>query len=436
MPQRYWLETYGCQMNFAESNALEIELAASGFVPALTPEEADVVILNTCSVRQTAENRIWGRLGFFQHLRESKRATVILTGCMAERLAEEIQDQSPVVDYVIGTNDKQQLAELLNAPDAFSHAESYTFKTTYAGKDSRRALVPIMNGCNNFCAYCIVPYVRGREVSRDPEEISAEVDMLIEQGVREITLLGQNVNSYSFSGKGGTVSFPDLLDTISRQVPDTGWIRFLSPHPKDFSGELIDLIGRRANICSHIHLPLQSGSTAVLRRMKRRYTREQYLGLVNDLRKAVPDITFSTDILVGFPGEREEDFRDTLDMVERVGFLDAFTYYFNPREGTEAMQYDGHLDDDTKLRRLQELIALQRSVTRSLKEKRIGKQVRVLCEDVSKKDSRAFLTRTEHDETVIVANPQLVPGSFYDVTITRLVGNTFEGVPVCLGKQS
>ncbi len=436
MPQRYWLETYGCQMNFAESNALEIELAASGHVPALTPEEADVVILNTCSVRQTAENRIWGRLGFFQHLRESKRATVILTGCMAERLAEEVRAQAPVVDFVIGTNDKQQLAELLHTPDAFSHSEAYSFKTTYAGKDSRKALIPIMNGCNNFCAYCIVPYVRGREVSRDPEEISAEIGMLIDQGVREITLLGQNVNSYAFLEENGTVTFPALLDAVSRQVPDSSWIRFLSPHPKDFSRELVELIGRRSNICNHIHLPLQSGSTTVLNRMKRRYTREQYLDLVTTLRAAVPDITFSTDILVGFPGEREEDFRDTLDMVESVGFQDAFTYYFNPREGTEAMQYDGHLDDETKLRRLQELIALQRSMTRKLKERRIGEQVRVLCEDVSKKDPEAFLTRTEHDESVIVADSELVPGRFYDVTITRLIGNTFEGVPVCHGKQS
>lgn len=425
MPGKYWLETYGCQMNFAESNAIEIEFAIAGFVPALSPEEADIAVLNTCSVRQTAENRIWGRLGFFQHLKDSQELTVILTGCMAERLSEEIKKKSPAVDFVVGTNDKQRITEVIQGIAATS--DEYIFKSSYEGKSRSKSLLPIMNGCNNFCSYCIVPYVRGREISRNPNDILNEIKTLQEQGIKEVTLLGQNVNSYKFQKENSILSFPDLLRQISDAMPEDTWIRFLSPHPKDFSDDLINLIAERNNICSHLHLPVQSGSNAVLKRMKRVYTREHYLSLIKKLKNADKSITFSTDILVGFPGETDADFEDTLSLFSEIGYLDAFMYYFNPREGTEAMSFPDHLDNDTKLKRLQRLIEFQRNKSSEIKQSRLNREVKVLCEGFSKKDKQAMLTRTEHDEIVIVKDPSIKIGHFIDVTITGLNGNTYMG---------
>ena len=425
MPEKYWLETYGCQMNFAESNAMEIEFASAGYVPALSPEEADIAILNTCSVRQTAENRIWGRLGFFQHLKDSRELTVIITGCMAERLSEDIKKKSPAVDYVVGTNDKQRIIEVIKGVSTKS--DEYLFKSSYEGKSKSKSLLPIMNGCNNFCSYCIVPYVRGREISRDPDDILKEIKSLQEHGIKEITLLGQNVNSYKFQKGSNLLIFPDLLRLVSDTMSEDSWIRFLSSHPKDFSDDLINLIAERKNICSHLHLPVQSGSNAVLKRMKRKYTREHYISLINKLKKADNSITFSTDILVGFPGETDADFEDTLSLFSETGFLDAFMYYFNPREGTEAMSFPDHLDNDTKLKRLQTLIEFQRNKSIEIKQSRLNRKVKVLCEGFSKKDKQAMLTRTEHDEIVIVNDPSAEIGKFLDVTITHLIGNTYRG---------
>ncbi|MCK5156534.1 MAG: tRNA (N6-isopentenyl adenosine(37)-C2)-methylthiotransferase MiaB [Spirochaetales bacterium] len=433
MPGKYWLETYGCQMNFAESNAIEIEFVSAGFIPALNPEEADIAVLNTCSVRQTAENRIWGRLGYFQHLKDNKEITVILTGCMAERLSEDIKKKSPAVDYVVGTNDKQRIIEVVQGISRAS--EEYSFKSSYEGKSNSKSLLPIMNGCDNFCSYCIVPYVRGREISRDPDDILKEIAVLQEHGIKEVTLLGQNVNSYRFQKKDKMYTFPMLLRLISDAMPENSWIRFLSPHPKDFSDELINLIADRNNICSHIHLPVQSGSNSILKTMKRNYTREKYVDLIKRMRRADASITFSTDILVGFPGESEEDFKKTLSLVDEVEFLDAFMYYFNPREGTEAMNLPDHLDNETKLYRLQQLIDFQRKRSRELKQSRLTRTERVLCEGVSKKDKLAMLSRTEHDEIVIIKDSSVLIDYFIDVTITHLVGNTYMGEVVCPGKR-
>lgn len=422
MPLRYWLETYGCQMNFAESNALEYEFATAGLVPALDPEEADIAVLNTCSVRQTAENRIWGRLGYFQHLKDSRELKVILTGCMAERLADDIKKKSPAVDFVVGTNDKQELLSIIQELPV-ERDGYYHFKNHYQGKKPAKTLLPIMNGCNNFCTYCIVPYVRGREISRDPDAVCRELEALKGNGLKEVTLLGQNVNSYDYEG----VDFPTLLSRISDLLSDDIWIRFLSPHPKDFSPQLISLIAERKNICSHVHLPVQSGADAMLSAMKRRYTRTHYLDLVGAMRSADPDITFSTDILVGFPGESEDDFNDTLSLVKEVKFLDAFMYYFNPREGTKAMEMDNHLDDELKLSRLRTLIGFQREQALEIKKTRLGRRERVLVEGVSKKDPDALLARSEHDEIVIIPQSNVLLDEFADVTISRLTGTTYRG---------
>ena len=422
---RYWLETYGCQMNTAESHALESALQAAGLQPAASAEEADCAILNTCSVRKTAENRIWGRIGFFQHLKESQPLTLVITGCMAERLGDEFLAEAPAVDHVMGTNDKQRIAALLSG-GSDERDSAYTFTESYHKEGEVKSYVPIMNGCNNFCTYCIVPYVRGREVSRSPQSIYDEISRLEDLGVREITLLGQNVNSYDYTDNGHRMRYPELLSEIASRVSSIKWIRFESPHPKDFSPDLISVIASTPTVAKHIHLPMQSGSSGVLQMMNRRYTREQYLTLIDNLRSAVPAITFTTDVMVGFPGETEQDFRDTLSAMEQVQFLEAFMYYFNPREGTKAVELPDQIPAEVKMERLTELISLQRSITRSQKELRCQGKHEVLIEQISRKNTKEFLARNEHDEMVVFPmTPSVGIGDMTTVTLTGLRGNTY-----------
>ncbi|WP_422480720.1 tRNA (N6-isopentenyl adenosine(37)-C2)-methylthiotransferase MiaB [Pleomorphochaeta sp. DL1XJH-081] len=425
---RYWLETYGCQMNTAESNALESALQAAGMQPAKSAEEADCAILNTCSVRKTAENRIWGRIGFFQHLKQSQALTLVVTGCMAERLGDEFLKDAPAVDHVMGTNDKQRIAALLSG-GSDERDTAYSFTESYHKEGDVKSYIPIMNGCNNFCAYCIVPYVRGREVSRDPQSIYDEVARLEQAGVREITLLGQNVNSYDYTYRGQIIRFPDLLNEISHRVSSIQWIRFESPHPKDFSKALIDVIAQQPVVAKHLHVPLQSGSSRVLEMMHRRYSRERYLQLIGDLKTAVPQITFTTDVMVGFPGETEKDFSDTLSLMQDVRFLEAFMYYFNPREGTKAVDMPDQIPTEIRMQRLQKLIDLQRSITHEEKKKRCKGQHLVLVEQISKKNEFQYLGRTEHDEMVVFEPKSTIAiGDFVSVELQGLVGNTFTAV--------
>ena len=425
---RYWLETYGCQMNTAESHALEAALQAAGMQRATTAEEADCAILNTCSVRKTAENRIWGRIGFFQHLKQSQELTLVVTGCMAERLGEEFLKDAPAVDHVMGTNDKQRIAALLSG-GSDERDSAYTFTESYYKEGDVKSYVPIMNGCNNFCAYCIVPYVRGREVSRDAQSIYDEISRLEDAGVKEITLLGQNVNSYTVSQNGKTMHFPDLLAEISHRVSSIKWIRFESPHPKDFSKHLIDVIAQEPVIAKHLHVPVQSGSSRILSLMNRRYSRERYLQLISDLRAKVADITFTTDVMVGFPGETEQDFADTLSLMQEVQFLEAFMYYFNPREGTKAVTMADQIPTEQRMRRLQELINLQRNITHEQKKIRCTGDQLVLIEQISKKDTTQYLGRTEHDEMVVFTPRSPISiGSFVTISMQGIVGNTFTGI--------
>ena len=436
MPQRYWLETYGCQMNSAESNAIESQLTNSGFVPALTPEDADIVILNTCSVRQTAENRIWGRLGFFQHLKSHHTIKVVVTGCMAERLSGELKERSPAVDIVIGTNDKDSISSIIQGIVP-QETQEYTFSNGYHKGSEASSFIPIMNGCDNFCAYCIVPYVRGREVSRSVESVLNEVDVLMEKGIKEITLLGQNVNSFKQYHKGRSIYFPELLDIIVERSEGKPWIRFLSPHPKDVSEELIEVLARHPSICRHVHLPVQSGSNSILQLMNRRYTVEQYRDIIQAMRSKLDGITFTSDILVGFPGETEKDFQDTLRLVQEIRYIDAYMYYYNPREGTIATTFTGQLDDMTKLDRLRRLIDEQRKISHEVRSKRLASSevVTVLCEGHSKRDSSSMLGKTEHDEKVVFPRTDSVRiGELSQIRLLDLSGNTFIGEVVCPGK--
>ncbi len=426
----YWIETYGCQMNVAESNALELSLEQYGLIKAESDETADCVIINTCSVRKTAENRIWGRIGHYKHLKDTRDITLIITGCMAERLHDEIIDMAPAVDYVVGTNDKHRIGAILTGASDERKSE-YTFTHSHYKKGEIRSYVPIMNGCNNFCAYCIVPYVRGREISRSVDSILEEISSLEQKGVREITLLGQNVNSYSFTHQGKLFRFPDLLDTITSQNRGIHWYRYESPHPKDFSSDLIQLISERDAIPNHVHLPLQSGSSAVLQAMGRKYSREGYLELVSEMKSRVNGITFTSDVMVGFPGETEQDFQDTISLMNEVKFIESFMYYFNPREGTKAVSMENQIPINERMRRLKLLIENQRKLSREHKASNAHGIEDVIVEGVSKKDASMLLSHTAHDEMVVFTpKGSLLPGTVVQVEKTGITGNTYTGVQI------
>lgn len=472
----YFFETYGCEMNIAESASIEQILISRGWEKAKSAQICDMAIINTCSVRATAETRIYGRLGFYSGLKKVRNAepdakkrsmeeaagyvekngpvplTLVVTGCMAERLLKTFQKDFPVIDYVVGTYAKNKFGDIISAveegkaPVQIDEEPVYTFAPTSYEEGAFSTFVPIMHGCNNFCTYCIVPYVRGREVSRPVNEILAELDVLTARGVKEITLLGQNVNSYrgTFSKEsvasaksspvkkeGHVVSFPELLDTISGHLEKTNssikWIRFESSNPMDFSDELIDTIAANKKICRGIHIAVQHGSSRILKLMNRRYTRESYLELVKKLRQKVSDVELTTDIMLGFPGETEEDFEQAYSLMEQVRFESAFMYYFNPREGTPAAKMENQIDLETKKERLQKIIDLQLKITNEVMTARVGKTITVLADIISRDNKNELLGKTEQNERVAFAAPRALIGHFVKVRLDSLNGNTFKG---------
>jgi tRNA-2-methylthio-N6-dimethylallyladenosine synthase len=429
------METYGCQMNKAESESILIALTEAGWQAGDSDRDADLVILNTCSVRETAEERIRGRLGFYKHAKKQRPFTLVITGCMAERLKEKILDDFPEVDVVLGTFSKHELiaavdrARAHGAPVVAADDAEYSFAALHS-TGGIKAFVPIMHGCDNWCSYCIVPTVRGREVSRSPAEVLAEMRSLEARGAKEVTLLGQNVNSYRHGDGGNTVGFPALLRLIAGEARSTRWLRFLTSHPKDLSDELIRVIAETPLLCRHVHLPLQSGSPRILELMNRGYTADHYRRLVERIRSGLNGVSITTDILIGFPGETEDDFQDTLRVMEETGFEDAFTYYYNPREGTPAFSMEDALPQALKLERLGRVIELQRAMGRRKAHERIGRQVEVLVESVSKKNDGELLGRTEWDAMVVFPGERSLIGQFARVRLDSLSGNTFKASTV------
>lgn len=425
-------------MNKAESAAVEALFRERSWTQG-SLEDADLVLINTCTVRATAENRAWGRIAFFAAEKKKRKFSLAVLGCMAEQYHQEIKKKAPAVDYVLGTFQKQALGLVLDqiekgtSFDLREDAPAYVFASTHHEPGAFRAFVPIMHGCNNFCSYCIVPYVRGREVSRDPEAILAELEALAAAGVREVTLLGQNVNSYKWQGSREVLDFPGLLRLIAQKLGPSvrtkesgiGWIRFLTSHPKDLSDELISVLASEPLYCRHIHLCLQSGSNRVLDRMNRKYTREYFFGLVDKLKAAVPGLSLSTDILVGFPGETEEDLEYSLDAMRKVGFSYSFMYHFNPREGTPAMRMDEKVPEKTKKARLARIIALQKEISETLMNERIGAVDEILVESLSKRSKKEILGRTARDEMVVLPGDASQIGRFLNVRLLSRVGNTF-----------
>jgi tRNA-2-methylthio-N6-dimethylallyladenosine synthase len=440
-------------MNSAESAALGLVCRERGWTAAPDGESADLVLLNTCSVRATAEQRVFGRLALYASLKKKRAGgplTLVVAGCMAQRLGEGLREKVPAVDYVMGTAARSLFPQILEAaeqglspeegrsrlcPEDGGPGEGPVFSFSHShldegdGPGAFRSLVPIMHGCNNFCSYCIVPHVRGREVSRSPASIIEELRLLAGRGVREVTLLGQNVNTYRWGGPGaaGALDFPGLLERIAGELKTSPIrrVRFLSANPKDFSPETIRVMAENPLFCRHLHLCVQHGSNRVLAAMNRGYTREQYLSLVSDIRAALPGITLSTDILVGFPGETEEDLDLTLDLMERVQFLYAYMYHYNPREGTAAYALPGRIGEAVKRERLGRVIRLQKRHTAEQLKRRIGSRETVLIEGISRKNADELITRTERDEMAVAPGGSALIGSFAELTLSGLRGNTF-----------
>jgi len=439
-------------MNSAESAALVLVCRERGWTVAPNGESADLVLLNTCSVRLTAEKRVLGRIALYASLKKKLRAkgrnfALVVAGCMAQRTGDSLKEKFPAVDYVMGTAARSMFPLILEAvekqtgtdayPDILiEEAPRFSFASSHLEEGQFRSFVPIMHGCNNFCSYCIVPYVRGREVSRDPKLIAEEIRLVGERGVREITLLGQNVNTYNWNGgvapngggaSNGTVNFAALLRLVAAEAEKSGVkrLRFLSANPKDFSQETIRVMAKHRAFCRHLHLCVQHGSNRILKAMNRGYTREHYLALVKEIRSAMPEISLSTDILVGFPGEKEEDIEETLALMEEVKFLYAYMYHYNPREGTAAYGLPDRVSEETKRERLSRVIALQKKHTSALLKKRIGAREIVLVEGISRKNADELITRTERDEMVVAPGPASMIGSYIRLTLSSLRGNTF-----------
>ena len=429
--KRYHVTTFGCQMNAHDSERIKGLLEELGLGEAPTQDEADVLVFNTCTIREKPDTRLAAHLGNARMLKEQDPGRVIAVGgCYAEAQRERIFDTYPFIDVAFGPGSIPHLAEWLGAGGegvrrgAFGTAEERAFAgrlPVHRGR-SFQAWVQISMGCNSVCAYCIVPAVRGREVSRRPGEIVSEVERLAADGVREITLLGQNVNSF---GRDAGSDFAELLracDSIDRIER----IRFTSPHPKDFRAPVIAAMAECDAVCEHAHLPLQSGSTRVLKAMRRTYSRERYLRLVDELRAAIPDLALTTDLIVGFPGETEAEFEETATAVEMVGYDGAFTFVYSPRQGTEAAAMPGQVPEDVKRERIERLVeTVQRTAERRNRE-RVGRVEEVLVEGPSRTDESLLRGRTRRNTTVVFAGAaqagELVQVRIEDATSTTLRG--------------
>ena len=432
--KKYNIITFGCQMNEHDSETIAGMLQEKGCEEAFSKEDSDITIINTCSIRENADKRFFGTLGQLKKIKEKNPDYVAcVCGCMMQQqhIIDTVKSKYPWVDIIFGTHnihrfpellekvygEKQKISEVLE--DSADIVEGLPAKRLYKHK----SFVNIMYGCNNFCTYCIVPYTRGREKSRRPEDILGEVRRLASDGVKEITLLGQNVNSYrGEAADGGMCDFADLIYQLN-EVDGIERIRFMTSHPKDLSDKLIQAYVDCRKLCNYIHLPVQSGSSAVLKRMNRRYTREHYLELVSKLRGAVPEITLSTDIIVGFPGETEEDFQETLSLVRQVKYDSAFTFLYSVRQGTPAAQYEDQIPEDVKHERFNRLVDAvnQESMMKNAAYK--GRVEKVLVEGVSKKNDETLTGRTEGFKLVDFAGDKSLIGQMVDVEITE--GKTF-----------
>lgn len=429
---KYYIHTYGCQMNIHDSEKIAGILRDMGYDECNSPEEADVVVFNTCCIRETAEKKIYGHIGQMKKLKRKKPNLIVaVCGCMSQQegASEHIRQSYPFVDVVLGTGNLNMLRQgienagrqrLFNTDFCCIREEDFPqYRTSYPN-----AWVNINYGCNNFCTYCIVPYVRGRERSRRPEDILAEVKGLLSDGYKEITLLGQNVNSYGKDIEGA--SFASLLREIGK-LPGKFRLRFMTSHPKDLTQDIIDAVAEHKNICNNVHLPVQSGSSRILKAMNRRYDRESYLALVERIKECIPDVGITTDIMVGFPSETEEDFCDTLDLVRKAQFSSAFCFVYSPRKGTPASLMP-QIDDAVKKDRITRLLACQNEVTKRISKTMVGKRYEVLVEGNNFRYKDTMCGRTESGRLVNFKCDSSLVGKFVTVKIERASSATLWGV--------
>jgi len=466
--RKLFIETYGCQMNVADSEVVASIMQMDGFEPTEKIEEADLILVNTCSVRDNAEQKVISRLQYFQSLKKKKKNLIVgALGCMAERVKEELIREHHA-DLVVGPDAYLDLPHLIGTVEKGEKAINVELSTTETYKDviplklsgvKISGFISIMRGCNNFCSYCIVPYTRGRERSRDPESILRELRTLKEQGYKEVTLLGQNVNSYCWketrhcednvrsnptpqSGlppasslavcNDETLTFPGLLELIALESPEMR-IRFTTSHPKDMSDETLRVIARYNNICKQIHLPVQSGSSRILELMNRKYTREDYLNRIAAIRRTVPEASISTDLFVGFHSETEEDYQETLSLMREVGYDSAFMFKYSERPGTYAAKYlEDNVPEEVKIRRLEEVIALQLELSLMRNREDIGKTVEVLVEGFSKRSREQLFGRTSQNKVVIFDKEGYRVGDTVKVLIQDASAATLFGCPIVI----
>ena len=426
MTKYFYLETFGCQMNVVDSERIADMLTQIGYLQTADSKQADLVLLNTCSVRDKAERRVYGHLGRFKSLKKKNPDLIVAVGgCVAQQEGERLLEKTPHLDIVFGTHNVHKLPEMVQRVEQkqgrFQETEFLDHETRLQlfpqrrGGESISRFVTIMQGCDNFCSYCIVPHVRGREISRPSAEILQEIKELSAEGVKEVTLIGQNVNSYG-NRVEDELSFAHLLEAVA-EIDGIERIRFTTSHPKDISDDLIECFGRIDKICKHIHLPVQCGSDRILKQMNRGYTRAHYLDLIARLKSACPELRLTTDIIVGFPGETDDDFAETLSMVATVGYADAFTFYYSARPGTAAAEFEDDLTLDVKQQRFDTLVKLQQETSERVWSQDVGSVLSVLVEGESREGAGFLCGRTPWNRLVKFKGEDELTGTIVQVRI-------------------
>lgn len=436
--KKLFIETYGCQMNVADSEVVASIMQMDGYALCDSIEDADAILVNTCSIRDNAEQKVLSRLQYFNSLRKKRKNLVVgILGCMAERVKEELLEKHHV-DLVVGPDAYLDLPNLIGAVEQGEKAINVNLSTTETyknvlpkriGGNRISGFISIMRGCNNFCSYCIVPYTRGRERSREPESILKELNDLKNKGFKEVTLLGQNVNSYLFTRPGGEeIDFPALLALVAKEAGIGMRVRFTTSHPKDMSDDILHTIAGYPNICHHIHLPVQSGSNRILKLMNRKYTREWYLDRIAAIRRIIPDCGITTDMFSGFHSETEEDFAETLSLMREVGFDASFMFKYSERPGTYASKHlPDNVAEDVKIKRLEQMIELQNELSAESNKRDIGKTFEVLVEGYSKRSREDLFGRTGQNKVVVFPKQNYHIGDFVQVKITDASSATLLG---------
>ena len=426
--KKVYIETYGCQMNVADSEVVASILSPQYNITT-SIEEASLFLINTCSVRDNAEQRIRKRLRELAALKKKKPDLIVgLLGCMAERIKEKLLNEEHILNFIAGPDAYRSLSQLIEEAQKGENSFNVLLSQQETYKDIEpvrydtngvSAFISIMRGCNNFCSYCVVPYTRGRERSRSPETILKEAQLLIKQGYKEVTLLGQNVNSYYWKNDDKIIDFAKLIEMVALLSPQLR-VRFATSHPKDISDDLIEMIAKHPNICRHIHLPVQAGSNNMLKKMNRIYTREYYLERIAAIKKRIPDCAISTDIIVGFCGETEDDHRETLSLMEQVGYSSAFMFKYSVREGTKAAnEFIDDVPEQDKARRFDEVLEMQQTLALKSNQADVGKTFEVLVEGESKRSSNQLFGRNSQNKVIIFPRQNYQKGDYVTVTVTR-----------------